>query len=92
MKQTRTFELKIEKSETLVIRRRRPVVVAWCAACGRETEMFSPEEAAGLAKTSPRKIYQAIEAGEIHFVEQPEDFLVVCSESLLSRAVERELL
>ena len=87
MRQTSTFELKIEKSEMIIVRRRRLVIVAWCAACGRETEMFSPEEAAVIVETSPRKIYQKIEAGEIHFVEQPEDFLLVCSDSLLSRAV-----
>lgn len=92
MKQTRMFELKIEKSETLIVRRQYKKTFAWCDACGRETEMLAPEEAACLAKTSPRKIYQAIEAGGIHFVEQPEDFLVVCLESLLNRAIEEELL
>lgn len=82
MKQTRTLELKIEKTETLIVRRRRRIIFAWCAGCGREMEMLAPEEAAGIFKTSTRRIYKAIEAGQIHFVELPEDFLLVCLESL----------
>ena len=82
MKQTRTIELKIEKSETLVVRRRRKLIFAWCESCGRETAMLAPEEAAVICGTSPRKIYQKIEAGRVHFIELPEGLLLVCSESL----------
>lgn len=84
MKTQRTFELKIEKSETLILRRQRRITVAWCGGCGRETEMFAPEDAAGIVKTSARRIYRAIEAGQIHFVEQPEVSLLVCLDSLRS--------
>jgi uncharacterized OB-fold protein len=79
---TRAFELKIEKTETLVVRRRRKLIFARCDACGRETRMLAPEEAAVVCGTSPRKIYQKIEAGQLHFVELPEGLLLVCLESL----------
>jgi len=80
--ETRAFELKIEKTETLVVRRRKRVVFLWCDGCGSETGMLAPEDAAVAARTSPRRIYQKIEAGQLHFVELPEGLLLVCSESL----------
>ena len=82
MKQTREIELKIEKSETIIVRRRRQIILARCTDCGREVEMFSPEEAAVIAETSPRRIYHAIESNQIHFTELPEGLLLVCLDSL----------
>ena len=82
MKQTHSIGLTIEKTETLIVRRRRRIAFVWCDGCGRKVEMFAPEEAAIIARTSPRKIYQAIEAGRIHFIELPEGLLLVCVDSL----------
>lgn len=79
MKRTRTIELTIEKSETLTtVQPHFPTALIWCDGCGREVRMFSPEEAAVIVRTTRRKIYQAVEAGQIHFVELPKDLLLVC--------------
>lgn len=83
MKRTRTIELTVEKSETLTtVQRLFRTALVWCDGCGREVRMFSPEEAAVIVRTTRRKIYQAVEAGQIHFVELPKGLLLVCLDSL----------
>jgi excisionase family DNA binding protein len=46
-----------------------------------EVQMISPDEAAALMNMSSRSIYQWIEAGRIHFQEDP-GALLVCADSL----------
>jgi predicted site-specific integrase-resolvase len=44
--------------------------------------MLRPEEAAHIARISPRLIYQWVEAGRLHFKETPDGSLFVCLASL----------
>ena len=44
--------------------------------------MIRPDEAAIVAATSPREIYQWIEAGKLHYSEEPTGALLVCLNSL----------
>jgi hypothetical protein len=55
----------------------------WCKDCGKAVRMVTVEQAAAIVEISPRAIYQAIEAGELHFLELPT--LFVCGDSLGSR-------
>jgi len=47
--------------------------------------MLAPDAAAAIASVSTRTIYRWIEAGELHFQENPDRRLLVCSASLLTR-------
>jgi len=47
--------------------------------------MVTPERAARLCGTAPRAIYRRIEAGDLHFAEAANGFLLVCSDSLAAR-------
>jgi len=44
--------------------------------------MVSADEAAVIARVSPRTIYRWIEAGEIHFEESSEGLMLICPNSL----------
>lgn len=82
MKTTRIIEMTVAKSETLTVFRTRKSILAWCALCGREVKMLTPEEAGKAVMSSPRKIYSEIEAGNLHVVELPDESLLVCLNSL----------
>ncbi len=75
--------ITIETRQLTVIRRRhRTLVLAWCERCGRRVEMLMPEQAASLSNARPRAIYRRVESGELHFVETGTGLLLICSASL----------
>lgn len=55
---------------------------SWCGECAEQVRMIRPDEAAIVAAVTPRKIYQWIEAGRLHYSEQPTGALLVCFNSL----------
>lgn len=79
---TRTVELTIERSESVVIPKPREPAFAWCAGCGRRGAFATPEEAARSSGASLRAIFRQIEAAEIHCLETPDGRLLVCLASL----------
>lgn len=56
---------------------------AWCKDCGKAVRMVTADQASAIVQISPRAIFRAIEAGELHFLELPT--LLVCCDSLCSR-------
>ena len=80
----KTTEIEVETQETLAIQRGLPRA-AWCPECARESAVDTPEGAARLAGVTVRKIYQWMEAGEVHFTETPEATLI-CLPSLILRS------
>ena len=58
---------------------------AWCAVCGGEAEVVTPEEAALLLGVSSRTVYRRVEAGEFHSSETAEGLLRVCLDSIIGR-------
>jgi len=46
--------------------------------------MVTAEEAAAIARVSTRSIYRWIEAGTLHFLDNPDSPLLICSASLLA--------
>lgn len=83
MGKKKTTTITRETHEVLIFRRTagRPVRL-WCAGCAAEVEMLTPEEAALLAGVSTRTIYRRADAGQVHFSESPEGFLLVCPNSV----------
>lgn len=78
----RTFELTVEESELVVMHRRRTLLIEWCSGCGRTSRMTGPEDAAAILQITVRRIYQKVESGTLHFLEEPDGRLLVCMESL----------
>jgi hypothetical protein len=54
---------------------------AVCHVCAVRGLMLTPVEAARLLHESQRRIYQLLEAGQLHFMET-EDELLICHASL----------
>ena len=81
MKRKRT-EIVVELDEVFVIRSRHAGAVAWCAECGDQVQMLTPDQAATIAGLSSRTIYRWIEAREVHFSETSEGYLLICQSSL----------
>ena len=55
----------------------------WCPECTPERAvMFSPEEAARMLRLNPRTIYRWVEAGQAHFRESEDGWLLICLASL----------
>ena len=50
--------------------------------------MVTPENAAAITARSVRTIYRWVEAGEVHFIEEPGGVLI-CISSLLSKNLDQ---
>jgi len=74
-------EITIETHRRLVMRSLAVSISAWCHGCLKEVRMVTPEQAAALMNVSSRTIYQLIEGGGVHFIEQHGQMLI-CAESL----------
>lgn len=81
MKRKRT-EIVVELDEVFVIRSRQTMSFAWCAECGDQVQMLTPDRAATITGLSPRHIYRWIEERRIHFSETSEGHLLICQSSL----------
>ena len=84
-------EITIETDRILVLSRRKVSVVSWCLECRQRIKMFPVEEAATIARVSPRTIYRWIEAHEIHFLERADGLLLICPNSLPTSSPKAEL-
>ena len=74
--------ITIETHQQTLIRSNGKTLVAWCDACGTETLMLMPEQAATIYGTTMREMFRQIENGELHFMETTKGELFVCSNSL----------
>jgi excisionase family DNA binding protein len=77
--------ITIETDRVLMIdggRRRSSSRAAWCAACGSQARMLTVDEAAAVAQTTSRTIYQWVEARKLHFTETADGRLFICLNSL----------
>ena len=81
MRRKRT-EIVVDVDEVFVIRSRHTLSFAWCAECGDQMQMITPDQAATIAGLSSRIIYRWIEARRIHFTETGEGQLLICQNSL----------
>lgn len=79
-----------ETHELKVLTRPQVKEKRFCPLCRREVRWLVPEEAMLLAKKSLREIFRLVEAGEFHFIESEEGFLLVCAESLAARMIRSE--
>ena len=57
----------------------------------QDVPMATPEVAAGIYGMTQRMIYRRVEAGDAHFVESPNGFLLICLASLHFRPVTSEI-
>jgi hypothetical protein len=76
------IEITVEKRRLIVLRRARASGLDWCADCGEQVAMLTPDQAATIANVSSRTIYRRVEAGEMHYTETAEGFLLVCPNSI----------
>jgi hypothetical protein len=83
LKTGKRTRITVKKREVLVVRKLRNAETAWCAACAEMVPLASVEQAAALAATSMRKIFQRIEEQSLHSAETPDGRLLVCLNSLL---------
>jgi len=81
----RRIEITVEKRRLIVLRRQRPSVHDWCADCGKQVAMLTPDQAATIANVSSRTIYRRVEDGEMHYLETAEGHLLVCANSVKDR-------
>jgi hypothetical protein len=86
MKRTKTTEIIIETDEIFVLceagRATNALVNCWCAACGAQAEMLSPDAAARALGANTRYVFRLVEAGVVHFAETHDGTLLVCLASL----------
>jgi hypothetical protein len=81
---TRT-EITVETDRWVVVTKRRRT--SWCAACSREIEMLTIDDAAIFAQVNSRTIFRWAESGALHSSETPEGLLLICPYSLEQQAV-----
>ena len=72
----------MDRKRLLLVKRDGAKVSHWCFECDEPVAMLTPDEAATLGHVSSRTIYQRVEAGEVHYTETPEGFLLVCANSV----------
>lgn len=83
MRIRRRREISVETHQVVTISKPGREVVTRCAECGEQVRMLTIEEAMAMTSASSRQIHRRIEAGEVHFTETTEGFLLMCMNSLL---------
>ena len=80
-KKTRT-ETRVDLHEVWIITdpQTTPVLCDVCA--NQQAAMIGPQEAALVAGVSLRTIFRWVEAGHVHYLEQPDSGLLICPNSL----------
>ena len=78
----RRIEINIETRRVWLVGSTRRRTGFFCEGCNERVEMVSADEAAVIARVTPRRIYRWIEAGEIHFEETSEGLMLICPNSL----------
>ena len=77
-------EITIETDRVII--RGWGTAAGWCERCVAAAPMVTPEHAAKLSGATPRSIYRQIENGELHFTETARGVLLVCRNSLSTKA------
>ena len=81
----RRKDQRIEIHERLIVRTASGSPPALCDECSvRDAIMLSPEQASAVTGIPERQIYQAVEAGAIHYKEAPNGKLTVCLKMLIT--------
>ncbi|HSB11683.1 MAG TPA: hypothetical protein VLM38_19495 [Blastocatellia bacterium] len=83
MRLRRRTEISVQTHEVLVMRKPGREALAWCAGCGEQTRMLTLDKAMALTAASSREIHRRLEAGEVHFTETTDGFVLMCMNSLL---------
>ncbi len=80
---TRSVQITVER-EVLSVLLHHPGVsfTGLCEECGREVMLLTVETAAQVARATPRAVFRWVEAAEVHFQEDSNGAVFVCSESL----------
>ncbi|HVG22275.1 MAG TPA: hypothetical protein VNI02_24775 [Blastocatellia bacterium] len=77
-------EITVETDEIIIIRQPRRLARIWCRKCARQVMMVTVDQAAAVTGKSSRLIFRMAEAGNIHFAETSEGFLLICLQSLIA--------
>lgn len=75
-------EITIDTHRVLTIKRAARYRLVLCKECGGQVQVVTADEAAILAGTSSRAIYQLIEARRVHFAETADRLVLICLNSL----------
>ncbi len=81
---TRTTEITVERDEVHVITRVGQRKAMWCAECGRDVDVVTPEEGIVFAGVNGYTVARWIKTGRVHFTETPEGRLMICVHSALA--------
>ncbi len=76
----RRTEITIE-TERIIIPTSTSAQPKWCDECQTQVEMMKPEDAAKVLQLATRIIYQLIEAGDLHFLDEAGE-IFICRDSL----------
>jgi hypothetical protein len=74
-------EISLDIQEEVAVRAHR-ISLADCPVCRSEVRMLPANEAAMIAKVKAREIYELVNSGQLHFTEDRNGLLYICSESL----------
>ena len=76
--------ITIETDRVFVISKRKTPPQGWCLDCPQPTRMVTPDEVVKGTGLTSRAVFQAIEAGTVHFSESADGLALICLNSLLS--------
>ena len=82
MVKVKRIQIKIRTRQTIEIARGETVELRWCAECGGQGWMITPESAAILADIETPTLYQWTYSGRVHSVEEGPERLLICLNSL----------
>jgi hypothetical protein len=59
-----------------------PLGLKWCEQCGQQYWVVTPESAAAIAGVDTLTIYEWAYNGKIHSLEEGDEYLLICLNSL----------
>ena len=87
---TRTT-ITIHTQQRIVVRPSRDSVYAWCDHCLAQVVALTPECVAGVLRITAGPLYERLEYGKWHAVQEDADPPLICGNSLSANLTESEI-
>jgi hypothetical protein len=79
------MKLTIESERTFIFRNLGEARIRWCERCGTEAPMMNVADAARETGLSELAIYQRLDVGALHFIEDSTGHCLICLNSLVNK-------
>jgi hypothetical protein len=86
-----TTTITIQTSSRTIVRPLGPLHTVPCEQCGADASVMTPEDVVSILRIPPGKIYEMLESGRLHVLEEPSGSLLLCFNQLPAASTETDI-